>query len=129
MVTVSSALVFFSTFMPGFEKPEKRVLRGVLFFSLGFSALFPFLHLFFFQINGAVASYIVINKFLGLICYGVGVLLYIKRIPESIWPGKFCYLGSSHQLWHVLIVTAVIFHYFAALDAYNSRLNQPICPA
>ncbi len=128
LVSIFSICTFIVTFIPGFEKPDKRVKRGILFFGLGASALIPFLHLIFLNVNGNILDYIIRNKILSLICYLIGVIIYVKRFPEYIWPGKFCFIGSSHQLWHTLIVMAIIFTYLASLDAYNSRLNQAICP-
>jgi predicted membrane channel-forming protein YqfA (hemolysin III family) len=32
---------------------------------------------------------------------------YVARLPERFWPGLVNYIGSSHQLWHILIVAAL----------------------
>ena len=127
-VSIFSVATFTATFVPGFDQPSKRFLRGFLFSGLVVSALFPFIHLGCFNVIGAVNEYTYTNSIFCILCYLLGVIIYMKRFPENLWPGKFCYIGSSHQLWHVLIVLAVIFTYFSSLDAYNSRLGQSICP-
>lgn len=43
------------------------------------------------------------------------------RIPESWYPGKVDTLGSSHQIFHVLIVLAVISHLKGLLVAFDHR--------
>jgi adiponectin receptor len=43
----------------------------------------------------------------------------LSRFPENWLPGKFCYYGSSHQLWHICVWAAGacwmegMIHYFA----------------
>lgn len=126
-ISVMSLLTFIATFMPGFDSSHNRHIRGLMFVALATLCLIPFVHLMFFDIQGAVNYYVIQNKIYGLLCYLAGVIIYVKRFPEFIWPGKFCYLGSSHQIWHFLIVAAIVFHYWASLDAYNSRYDQLDC--
>ena len=40
--------------------------------------------------------------------YGLGFVFYITRFPESKFPNRFDLLGSSHQFWHVAVLTAAI---------------------
>ena len=35
--------------------------------------------------------------------------------------------GSSHQLWHLMIVIAIIITYFGSLEAYHQRIENK-CP-
>ena len=65
--------------------------------------------------------------FLGGVSYVVGALMYIKRIPEKLKPGKFDYFGASHQILHFLVVLGVIFHFLGSLKAYYYRLGNS-CP-
>ena len=37
---------------------------------------------------------------------GVAILIYSTQIPESIFPGRFDVWFHSHQIFHVLAVTA-----------------------
>ena len=55
--------------------------------------------------------------------YIIGALLYILRFPEKIFQGKFDYIGSSHQLFHILVFLGAFFHYFGSLDAYEYRFK------
>jgi adiponectin receptor len=43
------------------------------------------------------------------------------RIPEAWYPGKFDRLGSSHQVFHVVIVLAATSHLRGLLKAFDYR--------
>lgn len=120
-------VTFISTFIEGFGTPEYRRFRGLLFMALGISTGFPMLHPFFFPfpIEGRIPTMHMGNWLLGGLSYIIGVIIYIFRFPEKIWPGRFCFLGSSHQLWHCFILIAICFHYFASLDSYYDRIQYP----
>ena len=51
--------------------------------------------------------------------YGVGALFFASRFPESVWPGKFDIWGSSHQIFHVMIVIACVVHVMGVWNAYG----------
>ena len=36
--------------------------------------------------------------------YGLGMIFYVTRFPERIWPGKFDYFFGSHSLWHCGVI-------------------------
>jgi adiponectin receptor len=40
-----------------------------------------------------------------VIC-AIGVVFYITFYPESKYPGKFDYVGNSHNIWHIFVVIA-----------------------
>ena len=35
--------------------------------------------------------------------YGLGFFFFSTKWPESRWPGRFCIVGASHQLWHTFV--------------------------
>ena len=43
------------------------------------------------------------------------------RIPEALYPGRFDTVGSSHQIFHVLIVLAAMSHLRGLLKAFDYR--------
>ena len=57
----------------------------------------------------------------------IGALMYIKRIPEKFYPGKFDIFGSSHQFFHLFVVAGIITHYIGSLDAFYYRVENQ-CP-
>ena len=47
--------------------------------------------------------------FLGMFAfYGAGALLFVLQFPERAFPGVFDLWFSSHQLWHVCVLAAVV---------------------
>jgi adiponectin receptor len=65
--------------------------------------------------------------YLGGIAYIVGALIYIVRFPEKCRPGKHDIWGSSHQIFHLFVISGVILHYLGSLDAYYYRVEN-LCP-
>ncbi len=45
--------------------------------------------------------------------YIIGVVFFASRFPERWFPGKFDIFGSSHQIWHVLVFTAILTQQYA----------------
>ena len=56
--------------------------------------------------------------------YLSGVVVYVKRVPECLAPGKFdcC---PSHAWWHVFVVVAAYTHFYGALTYARWRLTTP----
>ena len=50
--------------------------------------------------------------------YVVGALLYACRVPERFAPGKFDYIGASHQIFHFFILGAAFAHYISLRRGY-----------
>lgn len=62
------------------------------------------------------------------VMYLVGAALYALRVPESLLPGRFDTLGASHQLFHIAVVLAAVFHYFTLSTMFMYRLRNAQCP-
>ena len=125
-ISVFAISVFLFSLTPGFHTPQRRTLRGSLFLSLGISAGIPIMHLMLFRssIKGFESSPRLMFWVIGGAAYIIGALIYIKRIPEKFYPGKFDIFGSSHQFFHLFVVVGVITHYIGSLDAYFYRVEN-----
>jgi adiponectin receptor len=64
----------------------------------------------------------------GGLIYIIGAFIYMGRLPEKACPGIFCIWGSSHQIWHCLVITGILFHYMASITVYHNRINFSECP-
>jgi adiponectin receptor len=53
--------------------------------------------------------------------YLIGVAIYISRVPERFYPGKFDFIGSSHNIWHLFVLIAALFHYLGSLETFHVR--------
>jgi adiponectin receptor len=53
---------------------------------------------------------------------------YVKmRIPESFKPGKVDIFGFSHQIFHVLVVLAIIVHLIGIVFALDYNYRHKTC--
>jgi adiponectin receptor len=57
-----------------------------------------------------------------ILCYGLGAVIYGTQFPERFAPGKFDIWLHSHQIWHILIVAAVVLQYQCYLNLLEWRL-------
>ncbi len=119
-------IFLYSILSSDFSKPYKRAFRGIIFLIFGISTGIPVIHMSFFaeNINGYAPGIKLINWYLGGFSYIFGAILYILRFPEKKFQGKFDYLGSSHQLFHIFVFAGAVFHYFGSLDIYNYRFKN-----
>ncbi|RAO64775.1 uncharacterized protein BHQ10_000787 [Talaromyces amestolkiae] len=107
---------------PKFRTPEWRAFRAGMFVSMGLSAIFPVIHgLWLYgpeQMTDQIGLYwLLLQGFL----YIVGATIYAARVPERLRPGRFNIFGSSHQIFHVLVVCAAVSHLTGLLRAFDYR--------
>ncbi|KZZ95691.1 Hly-III-related protein [Ascosphaera apis ARSEF 7405] len=105
-----------------FRSPEWRPFRAAMFVSMGLSAIFPVIHgLLIFGIGQMKLQiglhWLLLQGFL----YILGAYLYAIRVPEKWYPGRFDLLGSSHQIFHVLVVLAAMSHLTGLFQAFDYR--------
>jgi len=91
-----------------------------MFVLMGLSAVFPVLHgirLYGIQHMQDAASLncVVLQGAL----YILGAAIYAARVPEKWYPGKFDIWGSSHQIFHVLVVMAAATHFCGLFKAFR----------
>ena len=122
---------------PKFRSPEWRPVRALAFVAMGLSAVVPVLH------GLQMYGYEQVEKQIGLswvvsqgVLYITGATLYAvscehelvklldltliqSRIPERWRPGAFDIWGSSHQIFHVLVVLAAAAHLVGLLKAFD----------
>ena len=119
-------IFLYSIFSSDFSKPYKRTFRSILFVIFGTCTGIPIIHMTFFSntIRGYYPGIKLINWYLGGLSYFIGAILYAIRFPEKFFPIKYDYIGSSHQLFHILVLLGVTFHYCGSLDAYIYRFQN-----
>lgn len=111
-----------------FATPQFRPLRFCVFVLFGLYGGVPFIHIFL-RDGYAISTHA--YSLWGFVSMGAvyifGASLYVMRIPERFFPGKFDIWASSHQLFHVCVVTAALVHYNALLNMIKYRLNVGSC--
>lgn len=108
--------------LPRFRTPTWRPFRAAMFVGMGLSAVFPVIHgviLFGFdRMRQQIGlSWLFLQGFL----YILGAGIYAARVPERLMPGRFDIVGSSHQIFHVLVVCAATAHLTGLLKAFDYR--------
>ncbi|KAK3072297.1 hypothetical protein LTR53_007073 [Teratosphaeriaceae sp. CCFEE 6253] len=120
MITTIGAATLAVVMLPKFRSPEWRPLRALMFVAMGLSAVIPVIHGL--QMYGAAQ----LEKQMGLswvvsqgVLYIVGAAVYASRVPERWRPGAFDLYGSSHQIFHVLVLLAAAAHLMGLLKAFD----------
>lgn len=107
-----------------------------MFVLMGLSAVFPVLHgLELYGIDEMQdrigLTWLVLQGFLYILGAGLYAVssLQVSRVkanlisqarwPERSWPGSFDIWGSSHQIFHVLVVMAAASHLYGLLKAFD----------
>ncbi|KAI1082455.1 mPR-like GPCR protein [Whalleya microplaca] len=113
---------------PAFQGPRWRTLRLLTFVCTGLSGLAPIVHgicLFGFarMMRQSGLPYYLAEGGLFLL----GAVVYATRFPESMSPGTFDIYGSSHQIFHVLVVLATVVHLIGVLDAFDYNYHHRQC--
>lgn len=88
-----------------------RVLGGVLYIALGWTAIFAMPEIVRRASGSAVALII-----LGGVLYTVGAVVLWRRRPNPL-PRTFGY----HEVWHTFVIVAGVCHYFAVLALMGAR--------
>ncbi|BFZ65195.1 hypothetical protein YB2330_006358 [Saitoella coloradoensis] len=119
MITVLGACVVCFTWMERFRTPGWRPWRAGMFSALGLSAAFPVGHALLTRTYAELAQtmglgYLLLQGFL----YLLGAAIYAARVPEKWSPGIWIF-GSSHQIFHGLVVAAAIAHFRGLIIAYE----------
>ncbi|SGY32760.1 BQ5605_C002g01408 [Microbotryum silenes-dioicae] len=116
---IYSAALFtaYTVLAPHAKTPEFRRFRAWVFIALGTSAVFPVGH--------AVLRYGVSHK-----SHHFHATLYAERCPERFLPGRFDLFGSSHQIFHVLIILAAASHWAAISEGFRYWHGERggVCP-
>ncbi|KAF3059673.1 ADIPOR-like receptor SPBC12C2.09c [Daldinia childiae] len=128
MIGSLSAISIIIVLAPTFQGPKWRNLRLLTFVCTGLSGLAPIIHgivMFGFaqMMRQSGLPYYLAEGGLFLI----GAIIYATRFPESISPGFFDIYGSSHQIFHVLVVLATVVHLAGVLDALDYNYYNRQC--
>lgn len=118
LITVCCVVCMYCTMKPKFGSPPMRVL---VFFIFGVSFLVPLLFLQF-NYDAAISMPPDWSKLLTVgAIYFVGALIYLTKIPERWLNGKTDYIGSSHNIFHVLILVGLTLDMVDSWRLYEAR--------
>ncbi|KAI8874393.1 HlyIII-domain-containing protein [Ramicandelaber brevisporus] len=109
---------------------QYRWIRAALFIGMGCTGIVPLIHSMIVYGMAHTLEALSVTSWLGAMAttYIVGAIIYAARVPEKWWPGRFDYIGHSHQIFHVFVVCAAVFHYLGVIKAFTySHRMFPEC--
>jgi len=120
IATVIGTTCFVICLFDKFGTSEYRGFRAGMFSIFGLSGVLPGVHYVFME--GADKALYRVGDLTWLILmaafYLLGALIYAKRIPERLFPGKCDLLFQSHQIMHLLVIAG-------AYTAYRRLTSLP----
>lgn len=129
MITTIGAGCAIVSVSPKFRTPQWRPFRAAMFVAMGLSAVLPVLH------GMKLYGLATLTQTIGLrwvvlqgLLYIIGAGLYAARFPERARPGAFDIWGSSHQLFHVLVVLAAAAHLVGLVKAFDNAHSGRVTP-
>lgn len=103
-----------------FNTKNYRHIRAYFFISFACSGFIPVITgMMNFGLNESLQRIQYRSLLLEIVFYASGALIYGYRIPEIFAPGKFDFFGSSHQLFHILVILGTYFHLRAIVGSYT----------
>lgn len=125
--TIGVGCVFLSV-NPKFRSPLWRSFRASMFVGFGLSAIFPVLHGVYIhgleQMRYSIGlDWVLLQGFL----YVLGAVVYATRVPERFHPGRYDVWGSSHQIFHGLILLAAMSQLLGLLTAFHHAHTSSKC--
>uniref|UniRef100_UPI0037E77E78 progestin and adipoQ receptor family member 3a isoform X2 n=1 Tax=Semicossyphus pulcher TaxID=241346 RepID=UPI0037E77E78 len=131
LVTVLAMIlaVFFAQIHPHYLSKQWKQLRSLIFCSVAGYGLVPTVH--WICLTGGFSSELVqafVPRVLGMYFIAVlALIFYVSKVPERYFPGQLNYLGSSHQVWHLLLVLMFYWWHQSSCFIMAYRHSQP-CP-
>ncbi|KAM7113402.1 progestin and adipoQ receptor family member 3 isoform X2 [Mycteria americana] len=114
---------------PSYLTQQWHRLRSIIFCSVSGYGIIPTIH--WVWLNGGIgasivqefAPRVVVMYFIAAVAF----LFYISKVPERYFPGQLNYLGSSHQVWHILAVVMLYWWHQSTVYIMQYRHSKP-CP-
>ena len=111
-----------------FGTPKYRPLRFATFVLFGLYGFIPGIHV---ALREGFNQQHVVQALIGMAVMGgvyiLGAVIYVLRVPERFFPGKFNTWASSHQLFHICVVCAALIHYDTLLSMIKYRMSTQTC--
>lgn len=119
--------VFFAQIHPLYLSKQWKQMRSLLFCCVAAYGLVPTVH--WVCVSGGFSSELVqmfVPRVLGMYCIAaLALVFYVSKVPERYFPGQLNYVGSSHQLWHLLLVLMFYWWHQSSGFIMEYRHSQP----
>ena len=119
-ITVGATATLVVSLAPAFASAEWRTFRAWTFSALGLFGVVPIGHQVLFYVMRGQAMPLPVRHAMSLealmgFLYLFGAFLYAHRFPEKRFPMVFDYALHSHNIFHLLVVSAALVHVEASL--------------
>lgn len=119
-VLILGGATLVAPFIERFKTNEWYMLRMGLYIVTAISGFVPTIHsIFLFPPSNHITRAVHLGIFLMFLFYGVGTVIYVTKIPERFYPGRFDIWFNSHQVWHILVFLAAAVHFFTCIGIYQ----------
>lgn len=123
-ITFLGILAVIATFHPMFARPGYAGIRASVFVAMAFFGATSFPPAFY--LYGFTQLWPLLWRVLIMgALYLVGVVFYVSKFPECMYPGKFDRGLNSHVIWHFFVIGGALAQYFVVKYCY---LEQQPCP-
>ena len=100
--------------------PDYDYARVSLFIGLGFFGVLPVgQHYYYYGMTELLEHLLFMTSL-----YLLGTVFYVGKMPERWFPGCFDFIGGSHLIWHILVLSAALVHYRGSMAAYSQVLDM-----
>ncbi|KAH7725465.1 Protein PAQR-3 [Aphelenchoides avenae] len=130
---VLGLILLVSVYVPLRHNDENAKLWGrvgylhLTYISIVAFGIYPAIH--WVELHGGISHPHVVRWFPSLLVLfgllGAAFTFYASLIPERLLPGSFDLVGCSHQLWHLLILSAMIYWHGAGIDLLTYYHTTP----
>ncbi|XP_026885487.1 progestin and adipoQ receptor family member 3a isoform X2 [Electrophorus electricus] len=129
MVLAMTLGLFFAQIHPHYLTKQWQKLRSVIFCSVAAYGLVPTLHWIWLSggFGSAVVQVFAPRVLVMYLFAAAAFVFYLSKVPERYFPGQLNYVGSSHQVWHILVVLMFYWWHQSALFITSFRHTNP-CP-
>jgi len=131
ILIISSCMIcFVITMMPSMNQPKYIKFRAIMFCILGLSAGAPMLGLLLCSEQSQLSMLEGGRAWpwaLGGLVYIFGAILYALRLPERWYPKRFDLVGSSHNIFHVMVIIGAAIHFNESMKLFIDRRDK-VCP-
>lgn len=117
MIGVLGSVGLVGPFYGFWTTPEFHSYKMMIYTCIVGSGVFPIIHVNFIMPPSSSAPF-AMGMALELLLYLTGMLIYIFKVPERLFPGRFDVWLHSHQIWHVFVLIAAMVHFFTATGMY-----------
>nr|XP_057925531.1 progestin and adipoQ receptor family member 3a isoform X3 [Doryrhamphus excisus] len=114
---------------PHYLGKQWKKLRSLIFCSVACYGLVPTVHWICIDggFSGELVQAFVPRVLLMYLMAALALVFFVSKVPERYFPGQLNYVGSSHQVWHVLLLLMFYWWHQSSRFIMAYRHSRP-CP-